>query len=190
MSTQNHLESLYRQQAQLIGVLQAPKVDLPKFSGQPLEYHSFIRAFEENVEKTLDSDSARLARLTQLCAGHAARSIQCCSLLPPEMGYCKARRILKDRFGDNFRIAEMWVERLSEGGVRSDLREYADDLRTCYESLNALGASEELRSQGSLAVLIKKLPTYLQNRWRDVVYELRRNEERRPELWDVVSFVE
>jgi hypothetical protein len=189
-STQEHLESLYLQQAQLIGVLQAPKVDLPKFSGEPLEYHPFIRAFEENVEKTLHDDGARLARLIQLCTGEAARVIRCCSLLPSKQGYLKARRLLKERFGDNFVIAELWVDRLTEGGPRADLREFADDLRTCYESLQALGAFEELKSQASLAAIVKKLPTYLQNRWRDVVYELRRAEGRRPDLWDVVLFVE
>jgi len=189
-TTQEHLESLYLQQAQLIGVLQAPRVDLPKFSGEPLEYHPFIRAFEENVEKTLCDDGARLARLTQLCTGEAARVIRCCSLLPSEQGYAKARRLLKERFGDNFIIAELWVDRLTEGGSRADLREYADELRTCYESLRALGAFDELRSQASLAAIVKKLPTYLQNRWRDVVYEIRRGEGRRPDLWDVVLFVE
>lgn len=108
----------------------------------------------------------------------------------PELGYTKARRLLKERFGDNFVIAELWIDRLTEGGSRADLREYADDLRTCYESLRALGAFEELKSQASLAAIVKKLPTYLQNRWRDVVYELKRGEGRRPDLWDVVLFVQ
>ena len=47
-----------------------------------------------------------------------------------------------------------------------------------------------MKSQASLAAIVKRLPTYLQNRWRDVVYELRRGEERRPDLWDVVLFVD
>ena len=58
-----HLESMYRQQAQLIGILQAPRVSLPTFDGDPMTYVPFIRAFKDIVEKTLQDNSARLARL-------------------------------------------------------------------------------------------------------------------------------
>ena len=89
-TTEDQLESMYRQQAQLIGVLQAPTVNLPTFSGDPLQYFPFIRAFEENVERTLADNSSRLARLTQLCTGDAARAISCCAVLQPDRGYPKA----------------------------------------------------------------------------------------------------
>ena len=171
-TTEDHLESLYLQQARLMRVLQAPKVSMPKFEGDPMGYFPFIRAFEENVEKLLDDDSSELARLTQLCAGKAASAIQCCSMLPPAQGYKKARQLLKTRFGDPFTITELWVERLTEGPPRANLQEYADDLQNCLECLNALGATGELQSQSSLAALVRKLPPHLQTRWRDVAYEL------------------
>ena len=105
-ATEDHLESLYLQQARLMGVLQAPKVSIHKFEGDPMGYFAFIRAFEENVDKLLDDDGSKLARLTQLCTGKAARAIQCCSMLPPAEGYRKARQLLKTRFGDPFTITE------------------------------------------------------------------------------------
>ena len=37
----------------LIGVLQAPKVDLPTFKGDPMQYHIFMRAFDDNVERVI-----------------------------------------------------------------------------------------------------------------------------------------
>ena len=161
-ATEDHLKSLYLQQARLMGVLQAPKVSMPKFEGDPMGYFPFIRAFEENVDKLLDDDGSKLARLTQLCTGKAARAIQCCSMLPPAQGYKKARQLLRTRFGDPFTITELWVERLTEGTPRTNLQEYADDLQNCLECLNALGATGELQSQASLAALIRKLPSHLQ----------------------------
>ena len=68
------LEALYRQQAVMMEALQAPK-KLLEFHGDPMSYHSFIWSFEENVEKMLYDDGARLARLIHLCKGEAGRAI-------------------------------------------------------------------------------------------------------------------
>ena len=189
-TTEDRLESMYRQQAQLIRVLQAPRVNLPTFSGDPLQYFPFIRAFEENVERTLADNSSRLARLTQLCTGDAARAISCCAVLHPDQGYLKARALLKERFGGEFTVTESWVRKLLDGGPRNDLCGYADDLRNCFESLKALGATGELQSQRSLVMLTRKLPSYLQNRWMDLVYDMKTLQGRRPSLRDIVHFVE
>ena len=71
-----------------------------------------------------------------------------------------------------------------------DLREYADDLQNCCESLRALGALGELRSQSSLVALVRKLPAHLQGRWRDVVYDRPEGKGRTaPEFGDIVRFV-
>ena len=114
-TTEECLESLYQQQSGLLGVLQAPKVEVPTFNGDPMKYFPIIHAFEERVEKLLPDNGSRLAQLTQLCTGDAARAIQCCSLLPPYCGYPKARELLVERFGDHFTITELWVEKLVEG---------------------------------------------------------------------------
>ena len=104
-STANGLEAL-------IGVLQAPKVDLPTFKGDPMQYHMFMRAFDDNVERVISDPSSKLARLVQSCTEEAARVIQGCTLMLPERGYVRARQLLKDRYGDEFVIAELWGQRL------------------------------------------------------------------------------
>ena len=143
-TTEDHLETLYLQQSRLLGVLQAPKVSISTFDGDPMAYFSFIRAFEENVEKLLDEEGSKLARLIQLCTGKAARALQCCSMLPPAQGYKKACQILKARFRYPFTITKVWVNKLIEGGPRTNQQEYADDLQNCYECLTALGGTSEL----------------------------------------------
>ena len=42
-STEDHLETLYLQQSRLLGVLQAPKVSISSFDGDPMAYFPFIR---------------------------------------------------------------------------------------------------------------------------------------------------
>ena len=111
-----------------------------EFHGDPMQYHAFVRSFEENVEKMLPDSGARLARLMHLCKGEAGRAIRCCNLMDPEQGYARARRQLERRFGDSHTITELWIKKLNEGGPRVNLQEYADELLHCYESLKALGA--------------------------------------------------
>ena len=183
------LEALYRQQAVMMGALQAPKIELLEFHGDPMSYHSFIRSFEENVEKMLYDDGARLARLIHLCKGEAGRAIKCCNLMDPKLGYARARRLLEQRFGDKHTITELWIKKLNEGGPRVNLQEYADELLDCYESLNALGALQEMDAQRNLLAMVTRLPMHLQNKWQDYVFELRSRKDRRPTLKDVVDFV-
>ena len=184
------LEALYRQQAVMMGALQAPKIELLDFTGDPMQYHAFIRSFEENVEKMLSDDGARLARLIHLCKGEAGRAIRCCNLMDPKQGYARARHLLEQRFGDSHTITELWIKKLNEGGPRVNLQEYADELLDCYESLKALGALQEMDAQRNLLAMITKLPMHLQNKWQDHVFDLRSREDRRPSLKDVVKFVD
>ena len=137
----------------------------------------------------LFDDGASLARLIHLCKGEAGRAMKCCSLMDPEQGYARARRLLEQRFGDKLTITELWIKKLNEGGPRVNLQEYADELLDCYESLNALGALQEMDAQRNLLAIITRLPMHLQNKWQDYVFELRSCRDRRPTLKDVVDFV-
>ena len=184
------LEALYKQKTMMMGALQAPKIQLMEFHGDPMLYHAFIRSFEENVEKMLPDSGARLARLMHLCKGEAGRAIRCCNLMDPEQGYARARRLLERRFGDSHTITELWIKKLNEGGPRVNLQEYADELLDCYESLKALGALQEMDAQRNLLAMITRLPMHLQNKWQDHVFDLKSRENRRPTLKDVVEFVD
>ena len=66
-TTEEHLESLYQQQAHLIGVLKAPCIELQQYDGDPRRYFAFMRAFQDNVEETIPDDSAPLAQIVLHC---------------------------------------------------------------------------------------------------------------------------
>ena len=179
------------QLAQLIGVLQAPAVIIPTFSGDPMSYQRFIRDFEDNVERVISDDASRLARLAQQCEGEAARIIECCMLMPPELGYPRARELLRSLFGDEIIIVDLWVRRLVGENRTVPLQEYADNLRSCYEALTAMDSLTHLDNSINLPKLVQRLPGYLQSRWRGLALQLRKERTaRRPALADLIEFTQ
>ena len=75
-----------QQQRQLLNAIQIPKVEIAVFDGDPMKYWTFIRTFENSVEKdTVDSNS-RLSRLLQYTSGKALKVIQSCAIMHPDEG--------------------------------------------------------------------------------------------------------
>ena len=66
------LQALVQQQQQSTLVLTLPQPDVPVFSGNPIEYWTFIRAFENLIDKKTTSESARLYYLVQ----YTSREVQ------------------------------------------------------------------------------------------------------------------
>lgn len=189
--------SLIMQQQQLIDVIQAPKVELSKFDGNPLKYWEFIRAFESNVEKVIEDPAARLSRLNHYCIGPAKAALQCCMIMKPDEGYTKARERLKERFGNEFIIAKAWMDLVVKGPVikpnqSAALQEMADNLSNCYHTLSTMGPefSAEINTQLVLSQIIERLPIYLKNRWRKQAVGIKMKETRLPKFKDILKFTE
>ena len=69
-----------------------PSPRVPNFDGDPLEYGSFIRAFENIIESKTSSSSERLYYLEQFTSGDVKELVRSCQYLPPDAGYDEARR--------------------------------------------------------------------------------------------------
>ena len=137
---------------QMISIMQLPKAELMTFNGDPLEFWMFMRSFDNSIGSAAIDDSAKLNRLFQYCKGEALKVIKCCTVTSPSAGYARARALLKERFGDDYRISEMWVKKVTEGpiirhGEGRCLQELADDLRSCKETLEAMSKLEGVWSR-------------------------------------------
>lgn len=177
----------------MIAAIHLPHAQLTCFDGDPLQYWPFIRAFKNSVENVCDDNVTRLTRLLQYCTGKAKRAIQSCSVMPPSEGYYRALQLLKDRFGNEYTIAEAWIKTVTEGKPVShaeSLRQFADDLRNCKETLEAMNYMSEVNTQRVIVKLVDRLPRYLQTRWVRHVSELRMKGSRVAEFNDVVKYVE
>ena len=122
-----------QQQRQLMDAIQLPRAELMKFDGNPLEYWTLFRLFENNVERVTADSNARLIRIMQYCTGKALKVIKCCSVMDPHQGFIMARRILRERFGNNYAISEAWINTVSsrqpiKSNDRAALQNFADDL--------------------------------------------------------------
>ena len=84
----------------------ATEVDIEGY-GDPLDYHYFTALFVEVVEKNITEARGRLTRLIKFTTGEAKELIQLiqqCIQLPSQEGYTKARRLLKNKYGDLYTV--------------------------------------------------------------------------------------
>lgn len=154
----------------LIEMLQLPKAELQNFDGDPLKYWSFVRSFDGAVGQTSVSTRAKLIRLLQCCEGRALKAIEACNLMDADRGYTRALQILYERFGNLLHLKEAWLKRVTDGpnlkgNDKIGLRDLADDVRNCYETLHACNQSDCGTPEKAMLV-VKRLPFHLQNQYR------------------------
>ena len=90
---------------QMINIMQLPKTELMTFNGDTLEFWMFMRSFDSSIGNASIDDSAKLNRLFQYCKGGVLKVTKCCAVMQPSEGYAKARALLKERFGNDYRIS-------------------------------------------------------------------------------------
>ncbi|XP_068717287.1 uncharacterized protein [Montipora capricornis] len=179
---------------QMINIMQLPKAELMTFSGDPLDFWVFMRSFDNSIGSAAQDDSAKLNRLFQYCKGEALKVIKCCAVMSPSEGCTRARVLLKERFGDDYKISEMWVRKVTEGpviryGEGRRLQEMADDLRSCKETLGAMDKLEEIDTRRSMVKIVERLPQLLQSRWRRLAVKSLETANSYPSIAELVSFV-
>ncbi|PFX24923.1 hypothetical protein AWC38_SpisGene10462 [Stylophora pistillata] len=89
------IKELVAQQQRSALTLTPPKPEEPVFSGDPMEYNKFVKAFETLIEAWMDSHSAWLYYLVQYTSGAVQELMQSCSLMDSDKGYQEARRLLR-----------------------------------------------------------------------------------------------
>ena len=109
------IQQLIQQQQQGVLALTLQQPSLKVFSGDPINYCDFTRAFEHIVERKTLSSSARLYYLVQYTSGAVEELMKSCLSMREEEGYTEARRLLQERYGQNYKIAAAHIKRLVHG---------------------------------------------------------------------------
>lgn len=133
MRKQNEITTLLVQQ-QCLSAL--PKREIPVFDGDPLKYHTFIKAFENGVERNTTNNCDHLYFLEQYTKGHAKELVRNCQHINPERGYAKAKTLLKEQFGNEQKITSAYMDKaLSWPPIKAEdvkaLQDYSLFLRGC-----------------------------------------------------------
>lgn len=109
MQRQNDIAALLVQK-NLSSVL--PSRSIPVLDGDPLHYRSFIRPFENGVEEKTSNWSDRLSFLEQYTRGEPRNLAHSRQHLPSELGYNKAKILLAEHFGNEYKIASAYMEKI------------------------------------------------------------------------------
>lgn len=188
------LQQLVQQQQQSVMALQLPQPTIKVFKGDPLEYCDFIRSFEHLVEEKTLSPSARLYYLIQHTTGSVQDLMKSCLAMSPEQGYEEAKKLLKERYGQNYRIAAAQIRHLTDGPlIKSEdgnaLLQYSIQLTSCANTLEQIGSLSKLDHPENLKAIVNRLPFGLRLKWRDTVDRIIENENRDVTIKDVTAFV-
>ena len=128
-------EVLLKQQQHNLA-LKLPQPELPAYGGNPIEYPSFIRAFESMIESRTNSSSARLYYLVQYTSGDVHEQMHSCLSVSFVERYKEARHLLKERYSQDYKIVTTFVELVTSGPPIK--AERCEDLRRFSMGLFAL----------------------------------------------------
>ncbi|XP_041453145.1 uncharacterized protein LOC121406188 [Lytechinus variegatus] len=188
----HHLQQGQKQHQQLLEAITISTANIMSFDGNPLNFYEFMRSFDSVIGSSSLDNNTKLLKLYHLCSGAAKDIIHCCLMMHPDDGYLHARTLLTDRFGNAFKICDAWIKKITEGPVIQNdpkqLRDFADQLKTCGETLMAIGMLRELSCRSELVKIIERLPFHLKSRWVRHVKSIR-DVGRQPTIQDAVDFI-
>ena len=154
-----------------------PKVELFPFEGRPEEYWKFIRQFDIYVESKVCDSGQRLLYLLHYCRGNARRAIDACIMLPPIVGYERARSILKELYGLPHVVARSLLDELLREAKK--VRDSAESLgnlalrmESCSITLGQMKYESDLNNMGTLEAIVRHLPPALQSKWSEIADQI------------------
>ncbi|GAA56061.1 protein disulfide-isomerase, partial [Clonorchis sinensis] len=171
-----------------------PKIEIDKFSGNPMEFWKFMKAFQMSIADRLFDDSNKLMYLLHYCRGEAKEAIEHCVFLPGKAGYQKAMDILRTQFGRPHDIAQSFMNELLVGGPIAPgdvdaLRRLIRKMVNCDLALKQMHYTADLNCSTNLKRIVERLPRHLQQRWAEAADDILRSGSE-PEFDHLVSFLD
>ena len=178
----------------LLAALSLPQPEVPKFSGDLLDFANFINAFDSRIAIRVNSDADRLYYLNQHLLGEPKEIICGCLHMDPQFGYIEARQLLDKEYGDPYKLSMSYLNKITDwpiikGEDNVSLKKFAMFLNCCYSAMQSLSYMHVLNNPCNMLCIWKKLPYYLQNKWRESVNAARRNSQRDLTFPELVKFV-
>ena len=171
-----------------------PTPQVPLFDGDPMEYDNFIRAFENIIETKVKRDVERLYYLEQYTIGDAKELVKSCQHMAM-YGYREARRLLEKTFGNPYKIASAYIEKLSKWpDLKSEdnkaPHKFAIFLVCCKNLMKGNAHLNKFDSVDFMQQVVLKLPFSMRCRWRRQVDDIMQTQQRTVILSDLAQFVE
>ena len=118
-----------------------------------------------------------------------------CHHLPPDEGYDEARRFLKKKFGDEYRIASAYeTKALDWSNIKPEdgtaLNRISIFLASCKNALSSSQYISKFDRPGNIQKLVFKLPYNLRERWGRAADDIMEVQSRPVEFSDLVMFLD
>lgn len=161
-----------------------PGVAIPTFEGDPLQYNCFIRAIEHGIENRTEDNSDRLHFLLQYTSGQPHELVKSCIHMNPAEGYAKAKQMLKDLFGDDYQIAEAYINKALEWQTLKPedgaaLQSFALFLTGCFNAMSDVSYLDDLDNTANIKALVNELPYKLKEAFRKYACDLQEKKQKK-----------
>lgn len=113
----------------------------------------------------------------------------------PEKGYREARKLLQKHYGDELKIAHVYMDKTlkwpqinPEDGKA--LNTYAPFLIGCRNTMDDIQFMDEMDNPTNMRFVISKLPNKMCEKWRVTAFEIQERGRGRARFSDLVDFID
>ena len=154
---------------------QLPLPEPETFNGDLFHYPTWKRSFDTIVERQTDRPSQCLYYLGRDTTSEAKEAIHGLLALDSEHAYREARKILSDRFGSPFLVANAYRQKINkwpkiQPNDGTSLRKSSDFLLHCQSAMKEIKYLKALNDPEENQKMLCKLPRHLADRWMREVH--------------------
>ena len=151
-----------------------PDVKIEPFSGNVVEFPAWEIAFNALIESQLTSIELKINLLSQHLSGEAKFLVLGLLSNHTESSYQAARNRLKQRYGNPTIISQAFLDKLHEWPIikshqAEELLKFSDLLVQISEIKKNVSGLGILDFPQETKIILSKLPTYIENEWRNSV---------------------
>ena len=189
------IQGMVASQNQLATAIALPEPEVQKFKGDPMEFKTFLMAFDARVQSRVTNSADRLYYLDQHLVGEPKELISGCLHIEPDEGYKEARRLLQKEYGDPYKVSTAYMKRLTEWPtLKYDdgpaLKSFYIFLSKCNCAMKTISHLAVLNHPPNMQAVVQKLPFALQTKWRENVVKTRRKDGKVAGFTELVEFLE
>ena len=153
---------------------QMPKISVPVFTGDPLEYPIWNNTFYALVDSKQMDVQSKMNLLSQYVSGKPKQVVDYYILIGTNEAYHKARQLLHERYGNQNVVSTAFINKLDSWPKVNprdpySIRVFSDFLLKVVAAKKTIQSLDVLDFAKENVKLLEKLPYGLQNKWRDQV---------------------
>lgn len=180
--------------ADQVSISRLPPPEPSVFLGDPLKYTGWKSAFQTLIEQRQIPANEKMHYLKKYLGGPVKDVVEHYFLLSSEDAYEEAKKLLEERYGDPFIVANAYRDKLDRwpkinARDGTALQKFADFLRQCYTAAQSIGHLDVLNDDRQNKKMLQKLPDWLVTRWGRIVASHKEEKRKFPEFKVFVDFI-